>query len=104
MVGVQSIKPIPGNEGGVIPGFWRILSKFDSVYINSSFKYSNCYMFDNVTNRTYKFISLLSIYLINSYLLIYRFKMRAGFALRMRNDYLASGNSTQLLIFYIHFQ
>ena len=104
MVGVQSLKPIQCCEGGVIPGFWRIWSKFDSVYINSSFKYSICYMFDNNTNRTYKFISLLSIYLINSNRLIYRFKMRAGFALRMRIDYLASGNSIQLLIFYIHFQ
>ena len=65
MVGVQSIKPIPGNEGGVFPGFWRILSKFDSVYINSSFKYSISYMFDNVTNRTYKFISLLYRILIH---------------------------------------
>ena len=59
MVGVQSLKPIHYCEGGGFPGFWRILSKFDSVYINSSFKYSICYMFDNNTNRTYKFISSL---------------------------------------------
>ena len=61
-------------------------------------------MFDNDTNRTYKFINILSIYLIINNRLIYRFKMRAGFALRVRIDYLASGNSIQLLIFYIHFQ
>ena len=59
MVGVQSLKPIPYCEGGANPGFWRILSKFDLVYINSSFKYSICYMFDNNMNRTYKFIGSL---------------------------------------------
>ena len=61
-------------------------------------------MFDNVTKRTYKFINILSIYLINSYLLIYRLNSSACFVLRMRIDYLATGNSIQLLIFYIHFQ
>ena len=65
MVGVQSLKPIQCCEGGVIPGFWRILSKFDSVYINSSFKYSICYMFDNNTKRTYKFINSLYRILIH---------------------------------------
>jgi hypothetical protein len=31
VVGVQSIKPIPGNEGGGFPGFWRISGVFDHV-------------------------------------------------------------------------
>ena len=61
-------------------------------------------MFDNNTKRTYKFINILSIYLIINNLLIYRLNSSACFVLRMRIDYLATGNSIQLLIFYIHFQ
>ena len=49
--GGADIKPSEFLQGGV---------NFDFIYIESSNK-TQFYMFDNVTNRTYKFIKCLSL-------------------------------------------